>query len=238
MFITYVINLNRSKDRLRRTLLELSNANVNRVERFAAIDGSKHTDDSNVTSLCKQICTKEMIGCALSHIAVANMFSRSNEDYCVVVEDDVRILNPATFVSDVQRLYRVHEEKEVVRLFCQGLCYTKARFAGSTAAYILTRKGASVIKGMKVSYHIDLMLNHLNVHNEQLVSTYDDERVYANPFDNMKIMNQRVGFWGTQTIFQIPYTTVKVNFKKLILFISVVILYLVYKKNTNNSSHV
>ena len=238
MFITYVINLNSSKDRLRRTLLELSNANVNRVERFVAIDGSKHTDHSNVTSLCKQICTKEMIGCALSHIAVANVFSRSNEDYCVVVEDDVRILNPSTFVSDVQRLYRVHKEKEVVRIFCQGLCYTKARFAGSTAAYILTRKGASVIKGMKVSYHIDLMLNHLNIHNEQLVSTYDDERVYANPFDNMKIMNQRVGFWGTQTIFQIPYTTVKVNFKKLILFVflflfiftSVIVLCLLYYK--------
>ena len=238
MFITYVINLNSSKDRWRRTLLELSNANVNRVERFVAIDGSKHTDHSNVTSLCKQICTKEMIGCALSHIAVANVFSRSNEDYCVVVEDDVRILNPSTFVSDVQRLYRVHKEKEVVRLFCQGLCYTKARFAGSTAAYILTRKGASVIKGMNVSYHIDLMLNHLNIHNEQLVSTYDDERVYANPFDNMKIMNQRVGFWGTQTIFQIPYTTVKVNFKKLILFVflflfiftSVIVLCLLYYK--------
>lgn len=236
MFKTYIINLERSPDRLERTKNELKKANLTNIERFDAIDGSKHTDHSNVTSLCKQICTKEMIGCALSHIELAKHFldTMNGHEYCVVVEDDVRILNPSTFASDVQRLYCAHNDKDVIRLFCQGLCYKKARLAGSTAAYILTRQGANIIKDMKVSYHIDVQFNYLNIHNEQLVSTYDDTIIYKNPIYNLRIMNQSVGFWGTQTIVKVPYTSIKIDFKKLILFISLIIwfivLYTIYKK--------
>lgn len=237
MFKTYIINLERSPDRLERTKNELQKANLTIVERFNAIDGLKQSNHHRVTAVCKQICTKEMIGCALSHIELAKHFldtMNGGDEYCVVVEDDVRILNHATFIDDIQQLYKAHKDKDVIRLFCQGLCYKKARLAGSTAAYILTRQGANIIKDMKVAYHIDVQFNYLNIHNEQLVSTYDDTIRYKNPIYNIQIMNQSVGFWGTQTIIKIPYTSIKIDFKKLILLISLIIwfivLYSIYKK--------
>lgn len=234
MFKTYIINLERSPDRLERTKNELQKANLTNVERFNAIDGSTHTNLHNVTTLCKQICTKEMIGCALSHIEVAKHFldTMNGHQYCVVVEDDVRIVHHNTFINNIQRLYKAHADKDVIRLFCQGLCYKKARLAGSTAAYILTRQGANIIKDMKVAYHIDVQFNYLNIHNEQLVSTYDDTIRCKNPIYNIQIMNQSVGFWGTQTIIKLPYTSIKFDFKKLILLLllSLIIWFIVYKQ--------
>ena len=72
----------------------------------------------------------------------------------------------------------------------------------------------------------------MNIHNEQLVSTYDDTIRYKNPIYNIQIMNQSVGFWGTQTIIKLPYTSIKFDFKKLILLLllSLIIWFIVYKQ--------
>jgi hypothetical protein len=234
MFETYIINLKQSTSRFQRTLEELTKANITDISHFNAIYG-KQVDIQNtnkVSPLCKLFCTENIIGCGLSHIQVAKLFFATNKEFCLVVEDDIRILNHKTFKTDVLNLYNKYKHKDIIRLFCQGVCQNNSGlFAGSTAAYILTKKGASIIKKWKVAYHIDVQFFLLDVHNTQLISTYDDNVVYTYLIENIKIFNQKIGFWGKQTCCKVLFLEVK--FKYILIFIlSLCLLHIVRKINT------
>lgn len=233
MFETYIINLKQSTFRLQRTLEELTKANISYISHFNAIHG-KQVDIQNtnkITTLCKLFCTENIIGCGLSHIQVAKLFFATNKEFCLVVEDDIRILNHKTFKNDVLNLYNKYKHKDIIRIFCQGVCQENSGlFAGSTAAYILTKKGASIIKNWKVVYHIDIQFFHLDVHNTQLISTYDDNVVYTSQIENMKIFNQKIGFWGQQTCCNLVYFEVKFKYF-LILILTMCLLHIVRKIN-------
>ena len=57
-------------------------------EVIKAVDGSKH-DMSNVTNMCKMICTKSMIGIMLSHISCWQYIVDNNLKSAIILEDDV-----------------------------------------------------------------------------------------------------------------------------------------------------
>lgn len=80
-YMTYVINLERSKDRLTKMSNSLKNANMN-FTRIDAIDGKK---------LNKNIERKGEHGCRLSHIKTWKEFQKSSYEYAIIFEDDIII---------------------------------------------------------------------------------------------------------------------------------------------------
>lgn len=229
MFATYVINLKSSDSRYDRTINELTTAYINKsnIHRFEAVYGASidRQTNPNISPFCRTYCTDEMIGCALSHIRVSNIFLNTKADYCLVVEDDIKILNHTTFTSDVSELYNKHKDYDIIKLFCQGICTKNgSMFAGSTAAYILTRNGAKRISNMKSTYHIDMQFNQLKVCNMSIISTYDDDQYFFNPIKNIKIFNQKIGFWSNQSICKV--WNVKLRFNILLNSILILFLYI------------
>lgn len=81
----YIINLDRSQDRLKKIKQLCNKANVN-FTRFSAIDGKK---------IKKNIKRKGEYACKLSHIEIWKNFKKNNQQNCIIFEDDVII--PADF---------------------------------------------------------------------------------------------------------------------------------------------
>lgn len=91
---TYVINLDRSPDRLSSIAAELQREGIP-FERIAAVDGSKlptaqpdYTSQIDADHFERDLTLGE-IGCAMSHFRVLRSFLNSGADYALVLEDDV-----------------------------------------------------------------------------------------------------------------------------------------------------
>ena len=53
-----------------------------------------------------------------------------------------------------------HADQDYVRLYCQGACRSDAALLqGSTAAYLLSRRGAQKLRAMPLFWHVDVQLN-------------------------------------------------------------------------------
>jgi glycosyl transferase, family 25 len=90
----YLINLDKSPDRLQYMKKQLNKNNIN-FERFSAIDGSKlDTEKLTRTNMLK---TNKMmigaVGCSLSHINLWKKIQNSNHKYTLILEDDTIIMD-------------------------------------------------------------------------------------------------------------------------------------------------
>ena len=91
----YVINLDRSTERLELISSQLSNQKIN-VKRIPAIDGielniDKEADDSMCKSEMGRSIQPGEVGCFLSHIKALEAFISSKSDFAVILEDDAII---------------------------------------------------------------------------------------------------------------------------------------------------
>lgn len=102
--LTLVINLNRSKERLQKIRARLNELNIG-FERIEAFDGSNLSDDeyNSLTYPYNHQCrvrftrelTKGEVGCFISHRKCWQKLVNSNEDYAVILEDDLHISDEA-----------------------------------------------------------------------------------------------------------------------------------------------
>lgn len=91
----YVINLDRSPDRLKSITCELERENI-KFERVSAVDGKKLTDEHIkrfCTPFAEMFCPKNIIACALSHKKVWKKIVKSGLEYGMVFEDDCKLTN-------------------------------------------------------------------------------------------------------------------------------------------------
>jgi glycosyl transferase family 25 len=107
-FICFVVNLDRSPDRLARISGQLQLANI-AFSRFAAVDGSKidwrSPDMLDIQSYHRhhgKEPTAGEVGCFASHVGLMRMFLEGPHAYCLVLEDDAIV--PADFRSVVEAL--------------------------------------------------------------------------------------------------------------------------------------
>lgn len=98
----YVINLDRRPDRWETFSKQPALNQFKKVQRFSAVDGKTLNvlDDTRISQHTRQniartfrrshyeICTPGAIGASFSHIAIWKKLAESNDDYCVVFEDD------------------------------------------------------------------------------------------------------------------------------------------------------
>lgn len=91
----YVINMDKSKDRLYRMKKHLDNLKV-QFKRIQAIDGSRLSRTELIqhcTPECKEFVPRGVIGCALSHKKVWEVVANNDDDYALVLEDDCRLID-------------------------------------------------------------------------------------------------------------------------------------------------
>jgi glycosyl transferase family 25 len=169
----YVINLDKSKDRLKNVSENMKKLNLS-FTRFPAIDGSK-VDPTKLKHLVSFwgrtiLSNYGMIGCALSHKELWNRLKNDNVDYYLIMEDDFIFDND--FINKVNKIekYRNNIDFDIISLHClfrtpfdrkiikfEDLILVRSPFPLSTTSYIISKRGAYRLLTMinKVNYHID-----------------------------------------------------------------------------------
>jgi glycosyl transferase family 25 len=188
----YVINLDRSTERLELISSQLSNQKIN-VKRIPAIDGieiniDKEADDSMCKSEMGRSIQPGEVGCFLSHIKALETFISSKSDFAVILEDDAII--QSEFYIRIKALCNFLVTNQYSKLFAINLGpsdykYTTKikslanfellrahRFPMLATGILWTREGAALVlshKG-KVKYPYDNYLRILLTNNSNGMS--------------------------------------------------------------------
>ena len=153
-----VINLDRAPERLKR-FSEHASKHMIKFERFSAID--KYNIEL-VNSLRKEYemhLAPQHSACALSHFKVIENFYESDNDYCVIFEDDAQITDGG--FMDIPKLIRDTNVSDPDMIFINDRigCDANRRIRGGCGleGYILCKQGAKKILDIKykVNYPID-----------------------------------------------------------------------------------
>jgi GR25 family glycosyltransferase involved in LPS biosynthesis len=224
MFPSFVINLDSQPERYQQFKERFSHTDLKEIKRMTGCDGKQNRNNPSVNPYVRPYLTDAIIGCGLSHIMLAKHIVDLNYPFALVLEDDVVPLR--NDLSHVIYMYyeQFGKDVDVIRFFCQGICPKNySRLSGSTAVYLITRKGAMKLAGMTLSYHIDVQMNNSclvtqNI-NGDVFKTLDSTKHYKFPLLNVPIMNQKLGFWGTQTLFRIPILKINVDWNVMFMLL-------------------
>jgi glycosyl transferase family 25 len=160
LFACYVINLDRSPDRMERIGHELAAQGIAH-ERHAAVDGrsldlSAEADfdgEGYARSHGKKVVPNE-VGCYLSHMAVMKRFLQTAHEHCLVLEDDAQLSNDFSAVvqqvlgspanGDLTLLYgnRRHVALALSELPCHRKMVGYWGKQTGAVAYLVNRKAA------------------------------------------------------------------------------------------------
>lgn len=177
----YIINLDKSKDRLIKLKKNFDKYNIH-FTRFPAIYGKNlsNTDiDNNVTHLCKTLlCNHAIVGCAMSHIHLWKQLEKDNDAYAyIILEDDAEIdSNFKNIINEIEKSH-VFLNFDIISLHCisqincsqyktshilpSGTIIGKPIFPLTTTGYIISKKGASKLLKLlnnNINYHIDFQI--------------------------------------------------------------------------------
>jgi hypothetical protein len=248
-FNTYVVNLENDIDRYVNSVKSLSDVNINPI-RFNAIYGKdvKNEYNEHINLLWKPFIPKSCLGCALSHAVLSKKILETDDnDIALILEDDV-----VPLFKDVQDIFKVIENApkdwDVILLFCQGMCnyksdhYITGIYPGSTAAYLINRKGMYKQSTYKYSSHVDIQRKNLGLnvyksptplfkinytfvsHNKKLNISNSFDKLLDGNFnisDNISLIEL-----SNYKVIRIPITGIELTFKEYIilsLLISIII---------------
>ncbi len=162
----FLINLDRSPDRLEATAAELSASGLE-WRRVAAVDGndielpnSSLVDERAYRRRHHAVLRRGEVGCYLSHYKALGMFLETGAPHALILEDDVTIPRPGDLLDVVSALEECAAEWDLVKLHAThpgGVIgrrslrdpYRLVSLAfrhGSAAAYMLNRRAASLIR--------------------------------------------------------------------------------------------
>lgn len=173
-FETYIINL--KKDiHIYYNLKDILNNMGIYPHRFDAIYGKMIKDYNKynefITTYCKYLCPKGLIGCGLSHYTLLNNIHNGDlkgntNDFTLVLEDDVIPL-----FEDKDEIIEIIDyapnDCDLLMLHCLGRCpydddnrtlYLKptSRFIGSAAAYLIRNSAIPKLLKTKLFFHVDM----------------------------------------------------------------------------------
>lgn len=159
----WCVNLVRRPDRKQKVQHELCDLPV---RFFNAIDGKIIEPTSNLVYMFRHVDTgfkQGVIGCALSHIMLwKQLVNDVNANYYIIFEDDVEKINNYSIDEIVARvdavnnlwniimLYYIRRDDEMIRESSsyRVTALNKNECVGSTAAYIISKRGATSILSM------------------------------------------------------------------------------------------
>lgn len=134
------------------------------AERISAYDGSKLNlvlCYPHLSVLGRLFMPRKAIGCALSHYHTVIEAYRNGDQYAVILEDDARPVVD-DWQDKVQQLIHKYPKFDVVKLHYNGPRREGIKLPlvlnGSTAAYLISRRGMKKMLKTKVWTHYDIQL--------------------------------------------------------------------------------
>ena len=176
--LIYVINLDRDAERMSSIRANLEALGLP-FERLPAVVGKDVPEWEKLVDLPAYAWRNRLdtprageVGCYLSHLKAMETFLRTDAPWCVILEDDVKVL-PAC--AEVLRCLAEKDDWDLVKLFNfhSGMPVTKRALAGghrlvahltrttSSAAYVVNRRAAeTLVKSMRpISEQVDHALD-------------------------------------------------------------------------------
>lgn len=198
-FKTYVINLDKNKDRWEMQSKILKNVDINPI-RFPGYmyKDIEINDILNNFDLYYHFCTESMIGCAYSHLKVLETFLKTNEKVCLILEDDAypKFKNKNELTMLVKKIYDnlLIDPWDIYSLHSDGFLTDKFynfknMLSMSSAAYFVTRQGAINLLKRKIITHSDLNININSLLGNIIKKIHKDNLFYTKedlPSDNRK----------------------------------------------------
>ena len=173
---TFVINMDRDTDRLRRLRAHFKDVGVplDSVSRFRAVDGRRDDEVAgDVTPWCAYACTASMKGCALSHLRLWKHCLDMGYERVLIFEDDVR-LDPDWLKMTENALCELETYDAAWDVLLLGSLLagprgtltqctktvSKPRVFGGTHAYVVSARGLRNLVDTipKVAWHIDVQM--------------------------------------------------------------------------------
>jgi len=165
---TFIINLDKSIKNFHYQKPILENIGLD-IERFKGINAinNEHLEYKNyIHNLAIHFSPKGVIGCGLSHILLCEKIKNLDLDMALIMEDDAfplfdktnfnniltKTINDITILDKDWDIIQLHSDAPLPThetYFTHALC-------GSTAAYLISKKGAIKMSKEKVFWHIDV----------------------------------------------------------------------------------
>ena len=219
----FIINLKNKIDNYKRTLNQLKKTNLEtkNIYHYNALDGQKvNIWNENINLFCKLFCTRKIIGCGLSHVMLAKKLQKYDDDYFLIFEDDIKIIQEIDYKKKINNIINkvknIDKNWDIINLNNQGFfCKTYKKmqfFCGSTASFLISKNGVKKLSNLKLGYHIDFNRNS-KIFNSyvgpDLFSTFEDKSNYK--ILNYEIGNKSINYWFSQHIFRIPIINLEIN---------------------------
>ncbi len=228
----FIINLKNKKDNYKRTINQLKKTNLeaNNIYRYNALDGKKvNLWNENINLFCKLFCTKKIIGCGLSHIMLYKKLQKFDDEYFLILEDDIKIMPEIDYKKKIDNILNkfnnIDKKWDVINLNNQGFfCKTYKKmqyFCGSSASYLISKNGVKKFSNLKLGYHIDFNRNS-KIFNSYVGPDLFRTFEYISKFKmlNYEIGNKSIIYWFNQHIFRAPILNVEIN-----LFLFTILLF-------------
>ena len=181
-FKTYVINLDKSKERWNKIVKQLNKVNLD-VERFP---GYLYKDIPKEDLLKKfkynNFLSNSMIGCSYSHLKLLENFLKTNDDICLILEDDAYPIFKNINKLNILLKNNSFESWDVFKLHSDGFNMGNINnvLTTSAAAYFVTRKGAKKILNLPIFTHFDTNLSVNNMLGNLVIKNSKKNLFYTN----------------------------------------------------------
>ena len=171
---------------------------------FRGVDGRQAATRArpDVTPFARHLSPDKVLGTTLSHLQLARDLSvawPTGASAVLVLEDDALVAGATPRL--LAELARGSAGWDAMRLYCQGRCAPEARiFAGSTAAYLLSERGARRMATFRAVYFSDMQLS-----STELV-TRNGPRLFTttDPRGSFLVGDQGLSFWFQQSFLRVP----------------------------------
>ena len=194
---------------------------------------------------CLIMCPKSVIGCGLSHILLAKKIYYTGASIALIIEDDAypKVDNLEDEIT--KTLNEVPDDWEIIKLHCDIRCkdgQNEVGRNGSTAAYLINRRGLEIMMNTKVLQHIDWQQTTiLKLYKSKVNLFWTDERkgstnriqqstFVSNIMDVVKPITSGEKTWDdalSYKILRIPFTNIEINGITLWFVVCIILLILV-----------
>jgi len=165
---TFIINLDKYINNFiyQKPILEKIGLKVERFRAINALENEHLKYKKYINNISLDFCPTSIIGCGLSHILLSEFINEQQYEITLIMEDDAfpvydkinfnKLLN-----KTIEEISILDKDWDIIQLHSDAPFPTYETYfthilSGSTAAYLISKKGAEKMKNMKVSWHIDI----------------------------------------------------------------------------------
>lgn len=216
---------------------------------FQGIDGRKGEHEyyeNRIDPLFNKIGTKGSKGASLAHLMLCKKLYEEGIELALVLEDDAYPFENINLSDEIEKVINeIPDDWEIIKLHCDILCkdgQNEVGRNGSTAAYLINRRGLEIMMNTKVLQHIDWQQTTiLKLYKSKVNLFWTDERkgstnriqqstFVSNIMDVVKPITSGEKTWDdalSYKILRIPFTNIEINGITLWFVVCIILLILV-----------